>query len=149
MGLHTDTERLVALTHSDLEPPSFGRGPRCSMLVVDDDPPQADIVSRMLSKSGTVYTAYNAPDALDLLCANDDIAVLVTDLLMPVFDGEWLIEKAKCGWPHLKVVCASAYHLNLSRVSGSMIDRRFDKPFNLRQLAIAVSMLVIEAGVPT
>ena len=141
------TDHLERLTAGNPEPPAYGRAPRHAMLVVEDDPVQARVIARRLEAAGAVYVANDADSALQLLEEHDDIAVLITDLRMPGHDGEWLIDHARSRHPPIKVVCMSAYFTNLERIKAK-VDAVFEKPFPLQELAITVSLLAIEVGLP-
>ena len=76
-----------------------------TVLVVDDDPDVLEVVAAMLEDLGSdVVTAESGLAALDLLERNQRIAILITDINMPVMDGHELAERAKRISPDLKVL---------------------------------------------
>ncbi len=75
-----------------------------TVLVVGDDPDVLEVVAAMLEDLGcAVVTAESGLVALDLLERNQRIAILITDINMPVMDGHELAERAKRS-PDLKVL---------------------------------------------
>ncbi|MCD6320132.1 MAG: response regulator [Candidatus Desulfofervidaceae bacterium] len=74
------------------------------VLVVDDEKFVADTVGLMVSHAGYPYkVASSAQEALELL-AKEDFALVITDIMMPEYDGLWLIEKALTFYPELAIV---------------------------------------------
>lgn len=65
------------------------------ILVVEDEPHQRAILRRIVSlfDGFEVLVADNGQTALELLEAHDDVAVVVTDLQMPVMDGVELLTR--------------------------------------------------------
>jgi len=58
------------------------------ILIVDDDESILLLVSKYLTKSGyTIVTERNGKDALSTLRDNEDIALIITDIVMPFMDG--------------------------------------------------------------
>jgi len=57
------------------------------ILVVDDEEPVRDIVSKLVRHIGyPVLTAANGKEALDLL-GKEPVTILITDIKMPEMDG--------------------------------------------------------------
>jgi len=84
------------------------------VLVVEDDPAVLAHVTRTLADLGyRVSSASRARQALDLLRAHDDIALLFTDVVMPGgMDGRALSEAARAMRPGLPVLFTSGYTRN-------------------------------------
>ncbi|HYC58499.1 MAG TPA: response regulator [Thermoanaerobaculia bacterium] len=71
------------------------RAARGSVLVVDDDATNRDVLSRRLERQGhRVETASNGPDALDVLRARPFDVVLL-DIMMPDMDGYEVLGRIK------------------------------------------------------
>jgi CheY-like chemotaxis protein len=88
-------------------PKPFGR----KVLVVDDDEDVREVTRTALELDGhTVLSAANGRDALALVDAHPDIALLFTDIVMPgAIDGFDLAERAKRKRPRLHVIYTSGY----------------------------------------
>jgi CheY-like chemotaxis protein len=67
------------------------------ILVVDDDPDLAEVLDRVLEKSGYVVTwAKNGQEALRCMRSSDPLDVVLLDLMMPVMNGwEFRAEQLK------------------------------------------------------
>lgn len=83
------------------------------VLVVDDEEYVRIAVARVLSQSGfKVLQAESGETALELLEANPDIALLLTDVVMPQMRGDALAEVARQRCAGLRVVFMSGYPAN-------------------------------------
>src|SRR5690242_3769053 len=81
-----------------------------AVLVVDDQPNVRAMAVDMFQALGmTVYDAYNGQDALKLLVAHPEIALLFADVRMPGMAGDELAREAQRMRPGLKVVLTSGY----------------------------------------
>lgn len=82
-------------------------GPR--VLVVDDDRANLESVSRLLAREGfEVASAASGTEALESL-RRGDVAVVVTDLMMPGMTGQDLLRAGKAVSPETEVVLMTAY----------------------------------------
>ena len=67
--------------------PGTGR-PVISILVVDDDEATLNLLGTFLRRNGyRVLAASNPVRGLELLAAEDDVKLVITDLMMPHIDG--------------------------------------------------------------
>ena len=109
-----------------------------TILVVDDDPDIRDYASRVLEDCG--YAVLTAPDgaaALVLLCGNDRIDLLFTDIVMPGLDGTEVARLAMQKSPRLKVLLASGY------TTGPTLGcRLLKKPYRPQQLVGEVAAVL-------
>jgi CheY-like chemotaxis protein len=117
-----------------------GAGER--LLVVDDEPVIARVVSEQLRRLGYQVTAVNDPEeALELLADDpDDYDLLLTDLQMPRMDGVELAARAGRLRPELPVVLSTGNRWSVpqSTARAAGIREIVDKPFRLEELAHAV-----------
>lgn len=82
---------------------SYDQNSGITVLVVDDELEAAHSLSDFLQKMGySVSTAYNGAEAM-LLFESDPIDVVITDLRMPVMDGEELIRQLRVIDPDLPI----------------------------------------------
>jgi CheY-like chemotaxis protein len=77
------------------------------LLIVDDDPDIIEALAIMLQDRHQVRTASNGVEALELLGTHTFDAI-VLDLMMPLMDGETLIERAREAGITIPIVLASA-----------------------------------------
>ncbi|MGE4281723.1 MAG: response regulator transcription factor [Magnetospirillum sp.] len=108
------------------------------ILFVDDEPNVLSGIRRGLHKMEghwTMLYASNGRQALDLLLTHE-VAVVVTDIAMPVMDGETLIRRLYEDYPHIAVVVLSGYWSPemATRRAGGMVTY-LSKPITVMTLA--------------
>jgi len=81
------------------------------LVLVDDDPHVRQAISRALRGRGyVVLEASDGQAALKLLRDHgNEVALLVTDVVMPVMDGRELVERARSRRPSLPVLYITGY----------------------------------------
>jgi signal transduction histidine kinase len=116
---------------------------RSTILIVDDEADLLEIASTCLTNLGhTVLTAMDGKSARQLIEERDDIALLLTDIIMP---GDMTgVELAECALkikPSLKVIYCSGFptealaERNMSLAEGSLLR----KPYQSSELISIVS----------
>ena len=130
-------ERPVQATHRP------GTGP--VVLVVEDDPVVREFAGSACREIGcTVYLAGDGPEALAVLRAHDDIALLFTDVGLPGdMNGRQLAAAACALRPTLKVLYTTGYTANAIVHQGVLDDgvNFIGKPFSIDALAAKVKSL--------
>ena len=119
------------------------RGGNETILLVEDEAPVCELVSRVLGKYGyKVLSANDAVEAIEVWQNNkDEIALLLTDLVMPNhMNGRELAETLWAEQPELKVIFTSGY-------SADIVGKDFklepelnflQKPYHPQTLAMTV-----------
>ena len=80
-----------------------------SVLVVDDNPDNVNILKKILAREGyAVSSATSGPEALKII-QDAEVDVLVTDMSMPEMDGITLLKKAKALKKNLPVIIITAF----------------------------------------
>ena len=127
--------------------------PRLNILVVDDDEMVRRALERALRPTGhRILTAASAPKALELLAENQ-IAAVISDYLMPEMTGLDLMREVKHRFPGCVKIIITGFMPDrvAEALAGGEIDRFMTKPWEnaeLRQaLADALSKRVINAPV--
>ncbi|MBZ9929988.1 response regulator, partial [Mesorhizobium sp. BR1-1-5] len=109
-----------------------------TILVVEDDPRVRASTTGVMRELGyIVIHAGSGPEALQKLAATPGIALLFTDIVMPVMNGRKLAEEALARQPELKVVFTTGFTRN-AVVHNGMLDHDVHflaKPFTIEQLA--------------
>ncbi|MBZ9796520.1 CHASE3 domain-containing protein [Mesorhizobium sp. ES1-4] len=109
-----------------------------TILVVEDDARVRASTTDIMRELGyTVIHAASGPEALEKLAATPDIALLFTDIVMPVMNGRKLAEEAVARRPGLKVVFTTGFTRN-AVVHNGVLDHDVHflaKPFTIEQLA--------------
>ncbi|TIU50744.1 MAG: response regulator [Mesorhizobium sp.] len=109
-----------------------------TILVVEDDARVRAATTDVMRELGyTVIHAAGGPEALEKLAATPSIALLFTDIVMPVMNGRKLAEEALARQPGLKVVFTTGFTRN-AVVHNGVLDHDVHflaKPFTIEQLA--------------
>ncbi|NJN98943.1 MAG: response regulator [Anaerolineales bacterium] len=113
-----------------------------TILLVEDDQMVRDVTLHMLeSLSYRVLTAQDGSEALTLYHNQaDEIALVLTDALMPRMDGFALAAALQTAAPELKVILMSGY-AGLPEAASELpqnVITQLQKPMNLHQLAQAL-----------
>jgi two-component system cell cycle sensor histidine kinase/response regulator CckA len=94
-----------------------------------------------------VLTANNGEEALEILSrADEDIALLVSDVVMPLMDGPTMDREARKDYPGLPILFMSGYAEEQLRKSIDLPNVAFlPKPFSVQELAEAVRKALLTA----
>ncbi|MCT7953722.1 response regulator [Laspinema palackyanum] len=79
------------------------------LLVVDDEPDNLDLLYRTFYRDYQVLTAENAPQALELLAKEGDVAVIISDQRMPQMSGTELLSLTATQYPDAIRIILTAY----------------------------------------
>jgi two-component system C4-dicarboxylate transport response regulator DctD len=94
-----------------------------TIVVVDDDQEQAELLAQALSTKSCRVRAFSDPIRALAAVNLDGTDLLVADVSMPWIDGVDVVESARVKRPDLKVILVSGYP------RGAEIARRFGIPF--------------------
>lgn len=96
------------------EQPTKPRGDGELILVVDDEAPIRQVTRHTLEAFGyRVIVAENGADGLAVFAVNrEEIAVVITDMMMPVMDGTALIQALRRIAPETPIIAASGISAN-------------------------------------
>jgi CheY-like chemotaxis protein len=130
-------------------PPATGRAghaaPHGPVLLVEDEPEVRKVIRMQLTSLGhPVIEASNGVEALTLLESVDDIAVLVSDMVMPGgIGGRELARRAHAVRPRLPILLITGYASEgLNTESGPPDVPVLRKPFDPPALAEALASLL-------
>ena len=115
-----------------------------TVLLVEDEPMVRSVAERALTRHGyTVITADNGEDALAVLDSGEEIALLISDVVMPGMDGPTMVREARKTRPDLKILFMSGYAEEQLRNSIDIEHVNFlPKPFSVTELAEAARRAV-------
>jgi len=111
-----------------------------TILFVEDDEDVRESTEAILTHAGfSLLVAKNGYEALRLLAEND-VAVLFTDIAMPGMDGVDLARQAKQQHPEIKVMFVTAYSPRVA--DAAKLGRLMLKPVGRRQMIDELSALL-------
>ena len=111
-----------------------------NILVVDDDPMVRASCRRILEGEGhAVRLTDSAPAALAAM-RERPCQLLLVDVIMPEYDGMYLIGSVRRSWPDLPILVMSGYPTPETIASGQRMGAThfIAKPFTPEELAAAV-----------
>jgi signal transduction histidine kinase/CheY-like chemotaxis protein len=118
-----------------------------TVLVVEDEAGVRRFACEALRDLGyTVLEAAGGRQALDLIAAHPEVALLLTDVVMPEMNGRELADHVQALHPGLAVLFMTGYTRN-AIVHNGVLDpqtRLISKPFTLAQLAAKVREALAE-----
>jgi PAS domain S-box-containing protein len=118
-------------------PAALPTGQQELVLLVDDEPAVRKVTADALRELGyRVLEADGAAAALDSLAAHADVALLLTDVVMPEIDGRRLVEEARRRRPGLKVLFITGYSAAAAQRNGVADPESplLGKPYTLAEL---------------
>jgi DNA-binding NtrC family response regulator len=117
-----------------------------NILIVDDEIDQLESLRRGLKSKGYgVFEALNADDALQIMEQKiSDIALLLTDYIMPGKDGIELLYEVRSKYGTFPVIMMSAYRTTdlLNSINKNVCDSFIQKPFTLSHLMVEIERLL-------
>jgi DNA-binding NtrC family response regulator len=129
----------------DREP---SKGP-ISVLLVDDEIPFVEAVTKRLSKKGiTVFKAFSGEEALMQLTRIADLEIVVLDVKMPGMDGLEILAQIKRHYPQVEVIILTGHATFETAVKGMRLGA-FDclsKPCELEELTKKIQEAIHRKG---
>jgi CheY-like chemotaxis protein len=120
-----------------------------SILVVDDDIDVRNMAVAVLEHSGfTVLAADCARDAFHLLEVHPEIALMLTDVVMPGLDGLMLADMAILRHNDLRIIYTSGYAERVQRQPGYRYGPTLLKPYRASELEHVVALELEQAEIP-
>ena len=119
-----------------------------TILLVEDEAMVRTVAERALARHGyKVLTATNGEEALERLkTCGAEIALLISDVVMPVMDGPTMVREARKSYPELPILFMSGYAEEQLRKSIDIANVAFlPKPFSVLELAEAVQRALASA----
>ena len=131
--LPADARAAGAKTADTKQKARLPRGQNELVLLVDDEDGIREIVQKILERFGyRVVAAVNGAEAVSIYKARQtEIAVVITDMAMPVMDGPAAIVEMKSINPEVKIIASSgmASEGGLARAIGAGVAHFLTKPY--------------------
>jgi two-component system cell cycle sensor histidine kinase/response regulator CckA len=143
ISIHLPPSAQAAAAVRPGEKPPMMTGQHKTVLLVEDDPSVLEVSKSMLEQlEYQVLTAGNGQEALTVYQEHQaEIAVVLSDMVMPDMGGEVLFEALKAENPAVKMILMSGYPS--PEKARELLTKGavawLDKPASLRQLAAAVA----------
>lgn len=114
---------------------------RTYVMLVDDEVPFVDTITRRLGKRGfEILQAYSGPEALEALSKNPKVDVVVLDVKMPGMDGIEALREIKKAYPLVEVIMLTGHATVETAIEGMRLGA-FDylmKPCDIDELVSKV-----------
>jgi DNA-binding NtrC family response regulator len=110
------------------------------VLIVDDEKPICDFLTRWIEAWGYVVKSANSADEAAGLMAEDPASILLCDVMMPGRDGLSLLSEVRRRWPQTAIIMATAVQ-DLQTIVRSRNEGAVDyvtKPFGREPLRQAL-----------
>jgi len=107
------------------------------ILVVDDEEDVRDLVREILDSAGfDTIPAGHGEEALNILKKRPEVDLVLTDVMMPFYDGPTLARRIARDWPGLPVLFMTGYPPGTLKALGLLPpgDPPIEKPFPIRDL---------------
>jgi CheY-like chemotaxis protein len=131
-------EHLPKRGRNSRKPASLPRGNGEMILVVDDEASILTITGQTLQAFGyQVLTATDGAHAVAVYAKHEkEIAVVLTDMMMPIMDGPAMIHALMRMNPAVKIIAASGLNANgnVAKVSGAGVKHFLTKPYTAATL---------------
>jgi two-component system cell cycle sensor histidine kinase/response regulator CckA len=127
------------------------RGSGELILVVDDEPAILNITRQTLEEFGyAVLTAEDGAHAIAVYASTDRVALVLTDIMMPVMDGGALIAALRRISPGLPIIAASGHTEpeQLERITSAGQIRFLAKPYSAEEMLKTLFQMLASASVP-
>jgi two-component system cell cycle sensor histidine kinase/response regulator CckA len=129
---------------------SMPRGNGELIMVVDDEASVLDITKQTLRAFGyQVVTAEDGAQAVGLYAMRrEEVAVVLTDMMMPVMDGSALIIALQRINPKVRIIAASGLNINsnVARVTSAGVKHFLAKPYTADALLGLLKKILTETG---
>jgi PAS domain S-box-containing protein len=129
---------------------SMPRGSGEMILLVDDESSLSIVASQTLEAFGyRVLCATDGADALAVYLAHrNEVAVVLTDMMMPVMDGPAMIYALRRVNPEIKIIATSGLNANygISKLADLRIKHFLTKPYTAETLLKTLRAVLDEAG---
>lgn len=114
---------------------------KLKIMYVDDEEMNLLLFSMNFDRTYHVVTSNSGIQALELLKDNTDIAVVISDMRMPIMTGLEFIQKAKGEFPHIDFYILTGYDITQEiqeALNSKLIMSYFRKPFNFNEINNAI-----------
>lgn len=108
-----------------------------TILVVDDEEDVLELVREILASAGfSTLPARNGEEAVQVMERQPHIELVITDVMMPYYDGPTLARRIARDWPGVPVLFMTGYPAETLKALGMLPegDPPIQKPFPIKDL---------------
>jgi response regulator RpfG family c-di-GMP phosphodiesterase len=119
---------------------------KSKVLYVDDEEINLVIFDMNLKDKYNIVTADSGQKGLEILSKDNDIAVVISDMRMPVMDGMEFIKQAKSKFDDIIFYIFTAFEVNneiQAAIDNGIIKKYFQKPFNKQEIESELAQILI------
>lgn len=112
------------------------------ILYIDDEPTNLLLFKIHFQKKYGIITGLSGLEGLELLRANPDISIVVSDMKMPGMNGVQFIKAAKNEFPNIVFYILTGFDITeeiAQAIEDKLIFQYFSKPFNVTAIDNAIS----------
>ncbi|MBI9063592.1 MAG: response regulator [Marinilabiliaceae bacterium] len=118
---------------------------KTKILYVDDEEINLQLFEINFQKKYQVITALDGLKGLELLEANPEILIVISDMRMPKMNGIEFIKQAKERFPDKRFFILTGFEITeeiQSALESGLILRYFKKPFNIKEIDSALVQVI-------
>ena len=118
---------------------------KVKILYVDDEFINLQLFEINFRKKYQVITALDGLKGLEILEANPEIRIVVSDMRMPKMNGIEFIKQAKQRYPDKRFFILTGFEITeeiQSALNSGLILRYFQKPFNIDEIDCALTKVI-------
>jgi len=118
---------------------------KANILYVDDEFINLQLFEINFRKKYQVTTALDGIKGLEILEANPEILIVVSDMRMPKMNGIEFIKLAKEKFPHKHFFILTGFEITeeiQSALQSGLILKYFKKPFNIKEIDSALTEVI-------
>ncbi|XZO00856.1 MAG: SpoIIE family protein phosphatase [Microcoleus sp.] len=121
---------------------SRGDGSKLKLMVVDDEPDNLDLLYRTFRRDFQVYKADSALSALEVLDAQGEMAVIISDQRMPEMNGTEFLGKTVERFPDTIRILLTGYtdvEDLVEAINSGQVFKYITKPWNPEELKLVIN----------
>jgi len=145
-------DQSQAVVESVVQEDQLLRGRGECVLVVDDEAGIRELTGKTLEHFGyRVMTAANGAEAVALYAQHrDQIAVVLTDMAMPIMDGATTVVTLKLINPDVRIICSSGLEAGegITSTLGAGAEQFIAKPYTAETILKALAQVLAKTAPP-
>ena len=134
--------------NAEASTPAFQRGSGQCVLVVDDEAPIRSIARQTLEAFGyRVLLAVDGAEAVAIYAKQHaEIAIVLTDMMMPVMDGPATIQVLTKINPEVKIIAASGMNTSerVTKITNGLVKHFLPKPYTAESMLRTLATVLAE-----